>query len=198
VKIITENQDIPLQYGWFVVQNRGPKAQDSFDREREEKTTFSKRPWNEIPVEQRGTTMLKKFLASLLCRRILETFPIMQRKIGDLLVRERARLTQLGDPRPEHSDRQVYLVSIAEKFQSLANQALRSPEELPADDMKLRGRVQKANREFAQAMREHGHFYRFFEIEESADPAHLQDGPDSASQALEVIQFCHTPEDLFF
>jgi hypothetical protein len=199
VKIVTENQAIPLEHGWFVVQNSGPKGSASFDLKQEDSATFGKNPWSDIPVQQRGTAMLKKFLANLLCRRIRETFPTMQRKIGELLELERSRLTQLGDPRPEHSDRQNYLVSIAEKFRSLSRQALRSPEELPSDDMKLRGLAKRARDEFAQEIEKNGHYYMFSEIGGPLDTTNLQDDADNALQGSGVSQLSlYMVEDLHY
>lgn len=161
-----------------MVQNRGPKATNSFNREEEEMATFSRRPWTGIPIERRGTLMLKKFLANLLCRRIRENFPDMQRTIGRLLAAEKAYLMRLGEPRTLHHQQQTYLVSIAERFQTLAHQALTSPEELSADAMKLRGMTQKSGDEFAEELRRHGHFYPFHEIGKSTSSTSLQNEID--------------------
>ena len=60
---------------WHVVQNRPANPSDTFDREREEIKTFSKDPWLRLPPDQRGTPMLKTYLANILCQRIRAAFP---------------------------------------------------------------------------------------------------------------------------
>ena len=79
-------------------------------------------------------------------------------------------------------------MSIAEKFQSFSRQALKSPEELSSDEMKLRGLARKASDEFAQEIRKDGHYYRFFEIGETLDATSLKDHLSSASQGSVVSQ----------
>lgn len=50
---IIENKQIPLELGWFVVQNRSSDADVSFDREKEENETLSKFPWLDLSPQRR-------------------------------------------------------------------------------------------------------------------------------------------------
>ncbi len=98
VRIVRDNREIALHNGWFVVQNLPEES--TLDREEEEKATFRKDPWLEIPAKQRGATELKKFLANTLSCRIRRAFPEVQRKIKELCAIEHEKLRNLGNERP--------------------------------------------------------------------------------------------------
>jgi len=164
---IVENSEAttgqPLRHGWFVVQNRGLRDDPSlFDREKAERLTFGKEPWLKIEEKRRGTTNLKTFLSNLLCQRIRECFPKMLENMERLLDDEVAHLNAMGRPRQTPGVQRAYLVEIAQRFQTLATQALKSPENLPSEEMKLRGKVERAKDEFAEDLRLRGHLYEFF------------------------------------
>ncbi|RDL36733.1 Uncharacterized protein BP5553_06085 [Venustampulla echinocandica] len=168
VQVAKGIKGLKLDNGWFVVQNRSKDGPTSgIDREDTERTTLSKHPWVEIPHQRRGTAMLKKFLASILCRRIREAFPGLRIKIMALLAAEKQTLARLGNPRPELYDQRKYLNEIVVRYHDLAHQALKSPEELPSDTMKLRGMVRQAAKTFATEMRINGNLYEFLEIGDS-------------------------------
>lgn len=171
VEIVQTNEGTsgkPLHHGWFVVRNRGQKDDPvSFDREKAERTMFSKGPWVNIEERRRGTAKLKSFLSNLLCRRIREGFPGMQTAVQCRLAQEKERLHRLGEPRGSHNLRMAYLFGITQRFQNLVEQALRSPEDLPFEDLKLRGKIERAKDEFAENLRLHGHLYDFSAIREA-------------------------------
>jgi hypothetical protein len=164
VHTVRENKSITLQNGWFVVQNRGLDSASSLNREQVEKATLNKPPWVDIPEQQRGTAMLKVFLANILCRRIRHSFPEMHRTIARMLATEKERLVELGPSRKEPAQQREYLLALAGRYQLLAYYALKSPEELTSDDMKLRGMSHYAAERFAEEMRQNGNFYEFVEI----------------------------------
>ncbi|KFY41097.1 hypothetical protein V494_03202 [Pseudogymnoascus sp. VKM F-4513 (FW-928)] len=164
VEIVKENKQVPLQSGWFVVQNKKLNAPSSFDREEAEDATLSNGLWATIPNRQRGTAALKKFLAYSLCKRIREVFPSMKSRIMHLLEEQRKILTQLGDERPTLNEQHKYLREIARRYQFLAYHALNSPEELPSDEMKLRGLTRTAAESFADKVKSEGHLYSFQDI----------------------------------
>ncbi|RDW91118.1 hypothetical protein BP5796_02283 [Coleophoma crateriformis] len=157
--------DMQLYHGWHVVRNLAPQDPEGTDRELEEHKLFSQSPWSEIPANRRGATMLKRYLSDLLCKRIAEAFPGMLATIEKLKNTERSRLDRLGDPRPSVNDQRAYLMSIVHKYQVVASQALRSPADLELDDIKLRGKVQRANEDFAKQLRKNGKTYPFLEID---------------------------------
>jgi hypothetical protein len=182
VRIVRDNKEINLSNGWFVVQNLPEGAPPTSNLQEEEKSTFSRGPWLEIPAKQRGTTELKKFLANTLSSRIRKAFPELQRKIKDLLVTQNEYLTTLGEERRSPERRREYLLNIVGRFQELARDALTAPDRLPSDDMKLRGLTQKAMRSFSDDMKSSGHFYDFVDVSEIG----LVDGPATAPLYQEI------------
>lgn len=165
---------------WFVVQNRDSNASGEFDREAEELATFSTSPWSDIPSDQRGTKNLKTYLANTLCKRICETFPDMQEKVKQLLQTEISKRQAYGTPRLDFSQRLAYLTGIVKTFQDLTYRALKSPGELPSDDLKLRGLTEREKIRFTQDMTENGHLHKFLEINA---PIEIQD--DSVEVSLD-------------
>jgi hypothetical protein len=161
-----------LQHGWYVIRNLGPHDDSLlFDRDEAEKSLFCKEPWCQISQDRRGTANLKKFLSTLLCQRIRDGFPEMQKSVERLLTAEYVRLLELGKPRETLALQRAYLVEITQRFQNLAKKALNKPEDLPSDGMRLRGLVQRSKSSFAKRMHHDGHLYEFFEI----------DNPDQAT-----------------
>lgn len=164
---------------WHVVRNRDPNAGSSFDRAEEEASLFNSDPWLEIPEQQRGTSQLKGFLGQLLCKRIREGFPQMQHTIREKLHHEKTRLERLGKPRENHNQQLSYLRDIVRTYEALAHNALRSPAELPNDEIKLRGFTQNMNADFAKMMMKEGHKYRFLEIGQEVEADWSRDDSDS-------------------
>ncbi|KAH6666614.1 P-loop containing nucleoside triphosphate hydrolase protein [Halenospora varia] len=179
VKLVRDREGIPDKtVKWFVVHNRGPQASASYDREHEENTTFGKDPWTEVPEEQRGTAMLKKHLANLLCQRIRDAFPGMLNTVTKLLEAERTHRQSFGEPRNDHSQKLSYLASVVGRFQTLALQSLRSPGDLPSDSMKLRGLSEKEKAAFAEDIMENGECFKFLKIGEDVVVPQKQDDSD--------------------
>lgn len=164
---------------WHVVRNCHPNASSSFDREEEEAALFNSDPWLEIPEDRRGTTQLKSFLGQLLCKRIREGFPQLQIAVRVKLQAEQVLLERLGEPRENHDQRSFYLRSIVSTYEDLARKALRSPAELPRDDIKLRGFTQNMNADFAKMMIKKGHKYKFLKIGQELEADWSQDDSDS-------------------
>ncbi|KAL3424105.1 vacuolar sorting protein VPS1 [Phlyctema vagabunda] len=169
VQLVIDQESIagrPLHHGWFVVRNAGPEESSAFDRKTEETSLFNQSPWNSIPESRRGTGQLKNFLANLLCGRIRGAFPDMQNTVSEKLRIEHERLRNLGNPRPKLIHQQTHLIEVARNFNNIATVALKAPSELDSNHLKLRGMLQRANREFAEDMKENGHLYPFCEIEQ--------------------------------
>ncbi|CZR66635.1 uncharacterized protein PAC_16536 [Phialocephala subalpina] len=194
VHTVRENKGITLQNGWFVVQNRGPDPASRLDREQAEKITLSKPPWVDISEQQRGTAKLKVFLANILCTRIREAFPEMHRTIAKSLAAEKERLAQLGDDRTNPAQRREYLLSLVGRYQDLAHYALKSPEELASNEMKLRGMAHHAAEIFADKMRLNGNFFEFLEI---ADGANNVDATSKSSRTSLAASTTDKKADLY-
>ncbi|KAI1825615.1 vacuolar sorting protein VPS1 [Xylaria intraflava] len=163
VGIATSGEDHtakPICDAWFVVRNRSSKEDKSFDLAEAEKKLFEKAPWNEIPHDRRGTTMLRTHLSNLLSRRIRGNFPSIRIRIHELLTEAQKSRAALGDPRLTPFDRRLYLRNIIEKYEALATQALEKPG-LLRGDLRARNKVKAANDEFARLMRTEGYKYQF-------------------------------------
>jgi hypothetical protein len=172
-----------------VVRNRSPKDLPSVDREAAEVETFSQEPWLEIPEKQRGTSMLKRYLASVLSRRIRESFPVMQDTVSKLLQAERLKRKEFGDARSEPSQRLTYLLNIVKEYQDIASKALRQPGELSKDSIKLRGLTHKENDRFTYDMMNNGHYFEFLDIGGEVETLGIpdEDSDDSESGTPAVV-----------
>jgi hypothetical protein len=184
VRHVREGSGVSGKYTrWYVVRNRDSEDTTSFDREAAEEETFSKPAWAEIPKAQRGTSMLKKYLAKLLSKRIRDSFPDMQDTVADLLREEKERRNKLGRPRSDESQRRPFLANIVKDFEDLATKALKAPGELPSNDVKLRGMTTAQTEQFAKALSERGLFYNFVTI---GDPIEISgDTGDVVAQSEE-------------
>lgn len=171
------------KHGWFVVRNRRTGEGADFDLAAAEKELFGQQPWTDIDESRRGSTMLRMFLGNLLCSRIREEFPGLQRKVKGLLKDAEASRKALGDPRPSHQLRVQYLVDIVQKFQLAAQQALDSPGRLPARDMRVRGFVATKNLNFDAHIRRQGHWYAF---EDVPGTSKVDDGNDQTRNDVSV------------
>lgn len=171
MRIVRDNCEIGLHNGWFVVQNRPKNPPLAFDREEAEKETFRRHPWTDIPVKQRGTAALKKFLANTLSTRIRKAFPVVQMRIKELLAKEREHLENFGKERADWNERQQYLVRVVKRYQELAGESLSNPERLPSSAMKLRGMTRTAMDDFANNMKSKGYLHDFADVTAVRDPA---------------------------
>lgn len=161
MRIVRENKVRTLQNGWFVVQNPKADVSPTTGLQEQERELFSRDPWLEIPVRQRGTAALRRFLASTLSSRIRKAFPDLQRRIKDLLATENENLAGLGHERDTPERKRAYILQIVGRYQELARDALNAPARLPSDDMKLLGRTRRAEHKFAEQMEKEGCFFPF-------------------------------------
>ena len=131
-----------------------------------EKSFFDNEPWNKLPESRRGTQPLKKYLATLLCRRIQEGFPNILSTIHARQGSLQSELDPLGAPRQTMEKKKTYLTSIAQQFHYLASQALSGRYDgISTSDMRLRMKVRELNDDFVQDMKTYGHSTPFIEIQ---------------------------------
>jgi hypothetical protein len=138
---------------------------------------FNRTPWLEIPSDQRGTQMLKRHLAELLCRRIREAFPGMEETVSKLLEAEKMKRKNYGDARSGRRECAAYLMNIANSYHDYAKKALSAPGDLPFDDIKLRGQTEAEKEQFTINMMQNGLKHRFVEI---GNPIELEYDPDDS------------------
>lgn len=133
--------------------------------------------------------MLKSHLGHLLCKRIREGFPILQKTVEDKLQEQESQLERLGKPREDHYQQITYLRDIVKTYEGLALKALRTPADLPSDEIKLRGFTRSMESDFAKKMEKHGHLYQFLEIGEDIemDRSAEEYDSDSDSRTITVV-----------
>ncbi|KAI1273638.1 vacuolar sorting protein VPS1 [Xylaria sp. FL0933] len=157
---LQEHTTKPICDTWFVVRNRSSREDRSFDLAQAEAQLFEKAPWDEIDINRRGTSMLRRHLSSLLAQKIRGSFPEIRTRIQQLLTDAKASRAALGDPRPTHAKRLQYLRNIVEKYEIQAMNALEKPGLLD-EGLRARNKVKLANDEFAKLMQDKGHTFQF-------------------------------------
>lgn len=178
---IAENKEKRLKLGWFVVRNRTPSEVEKYmsaaERDTKELELFESEPWATLPVTRRGTQALKKYLAELLCARILDGFPVLIQDINTRLTDAVMELESMGLARKTLEQKRTYLTGIAQSLNSLANQGLRGRYEFITDvDMKLRLKVREANEAFAVQMKQKGHSVPFVDPPNSGNERRRRSG----------------------
>lgn len=174
MKVIKEKREIQLESDWFVTQNPDFESPLSTNYKELEQATFSKFPWTQLPLQQRGIASLKEFLAKLLCRQIRIAFPEMQKTIRGLLAEQEDKLLQLGPERPD-DQRLQYLLHVVRDYNNLAQQALTSPENLPSPAMKLRGLTRTGTDRFSAEIKSRGQLHSFLDIGQATPETLLGD-----------------------
>ena len=163
-----KNETKPLRNGWFVVRNRTPsevkEGVSIQEHHQKERDFFSKKPWDEISEERRGTQALKKTLAALLCHRIQTVFPSLLKDIRTQKKQHQRCLEEMGVPRASLGQKRAYLSDIALGFHTQMMQGLQGQyASILQDAAKLRMKVRDANDIFAYEMKLRGHAVPFVE-----------------------------------
>ncbi|KAI8183871.1 hypothetical protein K4K51_013041 [Colletotrichum sp. SAR 10_75] len=174
VKLAGELGDLNLETickhdRWFVTRSRSERDDEDFDLQKAEMTLFDKPPWNNLRDERRGSVMLKRYLANLLCSKMREDFPDIQENTTKLLGTARRSREILGAARSSHHLRQLYLRDAVERFHAIAKMSLNSPGHLSEWEMMVRSQLRNSSNFFTESIRERGHAYRFEDF--GVDPA---------------------------
>ena len=167
---LAQNKEKHFDHGWFVVRNRtlseAQEGLEPLERHMREKSFFGNEPWNKLQESRRGTQPLKKYLATLLCRRIQEIFPNILSTIQAGQNSVKSELRSLAAPRETVEKKRTYLTTIAQHFHFLASQALHGRYEMiSTSDMRLRMKVREFNNGFVLDMKTHGHSTPFMEVQ---------------------------------
>jgi len=115
-----------LKLGWHVLRNRSEKQErlTADERDAEEEEFFREGAWSKIAKENRGIAHLRKKLSEVLLRHIQKTLPGLVEEIDSKLATRRLALEQLGKPRSEPGEQQMYLLEIADRFQRLVRDGM--------------------------------------------------------------------------
>ncbi|OAA63418.1 Dynamin, GTPase domain protein [Niveomyces insectorum RCEF 264] len=124
-----------LKYGWHVLRNRGPDANDeqghgtarTSDDERDatEKAFFASGIWADVPDNIKGVDTLRPKLSNVLTKHIQARLPRVVADIERELAARTDRLALLGQSRATPYELRRYLHNIAENFRNLARLAVK-------------------------------------------------------------------------
>ncbi|KAK0748920.1 P-loop containing nucleoside triphosphate hydrolase protein [Schizothecium vesticola] len=158
-----ERVDKLSHHGWFVVRNRADDndPDPDFDLQQAEANLFRQEPWTNVAESRRGSTRLKMYLSELLCDKIVTAFPRLVARLGELLRDAEVSMARLGEPRKTNEMKRAYLVSLAQKYEERAKDALERPWQLERPNTRVRRLVRESNDSFAEQMRTSGHVYTF-------------------------------------
>ena len=145
---LVQNETYHFQLGWHLVRNID---RDTFDarevaRDMEEAQFLSQNPWNMLPRDQVGVPALQERLSAQLCRHISKEIPNLIQSIQHKLSSCTYQLQKLGEARNTSTAQRIYLSGIAEKFQTVAANALAARYQdtiLSRPEMQLRARVRE-------------------------------------------------------
>jgi len=152
-----------LHHGWFVVRNRAEDDDEDpdFDLQDKEAELFGRASWIKIRRDRKGSAMLKKYLGTLLCNKVEAAFPHLLNTLFQSMTEAKIDMEKLGEPRNNHSQRRGYLASVAEKYASMAKDALDRPWSLDSTRARARYLSRLENDMFGDRMRAFGHAYEF-------------------------------------
>lgn len=164
---LVNNHEIPFRLGWHVLRNAdySDKRNDNYHRDEAERAFFEdKPPWNTLPRSMVGIETLRTRLSKILFDHISSELPSLVSDIKSEMESCRETLKKLGTARNSSKDKQRYLLTFAERFQSLVRAGLcgqyNDPWFRPAfkrPNRRLRAVVRRLSQEFATTMEEEGH-----------------------------------------
>ncbi|KAH7069303.1 P-loop containing nucleoside triphosphate hydrolase protein [Paraphoma chrysanthemicola] len=160
---VAKNEQYPFQHRWHAVRNRSSKHNKQSDTERDEieRKFFDTGLWACVRRQDVGIESLRAKLSRVLLEHVIKELPSIVKAVQLALTSKRASLRQLGDARETSKDQRSYLISHAQDFHSLTQDALRgvytnpffgisSPDK--QSSARLRTAVQNLNMAFADVM----------------------------------------------
>ena len=164
---LARNNDIHFELGWHVLRNRGYESSDHSTKERDnvERDFFNKGVWQSLPRRSVGIESLRKRLATVLLTQIKKELPSLISEIESGIRDCEDKLTRLGNGRESLEDQRMYLLKIAQSFQTMTQAAISGfyGDSFFLEDLehgnarRLRAVVESLNRQFARFIRANGH-----------------------------------------
>jgi GTPase SAR1 family protein len=193
IRKLATNQDENYKFflGWHVLKNRGPENQDQTTAERDasEIAFFKQQPWVSFEDQKcLGVDALRIRLSRVLHQRIASSLPDIVKEINVEITKSESEVLKMGKSRSTRQDKEVYLINIASRFQTLAQSAsdgtwsdrfdefFKNPYTSEGYDRRLRAVVQNLNDQFAELMAQKGHQWKL--ISEQSDSENDSDSGD--------------------
>ncbi|KAG9229438.1 P-loop containing nucleoside triphosphate hydrolase protein [Amylocarpus encephaloides] len=198
---LNESETHQFKLGWHVLKNRDPRSLDQTAAERDASETmfFKQEPWANFEDQNSlGIDSLRLRLSRVLHERIASSLPDIIGEIHQEITKSEAELRKLGKERSSRQAKEVHLVGIAQRFQTLAQAAIDgtwSDQLHPffADtysnegyDRHLRAVVQNLNDQFSGLMNSKGH--RWVIRGDETEDGELNAGP-AQSQRCSAMGF---------
>ncbi|KAF2666375.1 hypothetical protein BT63DRAFT_482141 [Microthyrium microscopicum] len=186
ISTATSSERYKFAHGWHVVRNRGPDDVGSSFAERdlaEEEFFDTRNAWKDkLGSSCLGVDALRTKLARILETRIQNSLPGIRTTIFSNLFKYEAQREAMGEARPTNENKLNYLVQIAEKFQTIVDQACNGTYDHTFFKVKgesgrrnLRANIVNRNKAFAYRMNNHGRRFNWRLSQHGAVPI-LDDG----------------------
>ncbi|KAH6954849.1 P-loop containing nucleoside triphosphate hydrolase protein [Fusarium avenaceum] len=112
----------PLNLGYFLVRNKGPKS--TLDDQSKLDRIFLTQPWVDLPQDRVGIPALKEELRRLLSQVAEREYPKLLQDVNNKIRKCKKDLDNLGPPRQDERQQRSFLSHIAEAFQDRVRAAL--------------------------------------------------------------------------
>ncbi|SPJ79438.1 related to RBTMx2 protein [Fusarium torulosum] len=112
----------PLNLGYFLVRNRGPKS--ALDDQSKLDRMFHAPPWADLPQDRVGIPALKEELRRLLFQVAEREYPKLLQDVNSKIRKYKTELDNLGLPRQDERQQRSFLSHIAGAFQDRVRAAL--------------------------------------------------------------------------
>ncbi|KAM0245934.1 hypothetical protein ACHAP5_005085 [Fusarium lateritium] len=112
----------PLNLGYFLVRNRGPKS--ALDDQSKLDHMFHAPPWADLPQDRVGIPSLREELGRLLLQVTEREYPKLLREVNSKIRRYNTELDKLGPLRQDERQQRSFLSHIAGAFQDRIRAAL--------------------------------------------------------------------------
>lgn len=125
-----------------------------------EEEFFTQAPWSTLPKDRVGISSMRSFLAQLLYDHIRGEFPQLVEEIRAMVTDCRNQMQDLGESRETNVQQRAYLTSLANRYQTNDNEALKGSYNAkwkPKDPRKLRMHIALENDRLAAKMATKGH-----------------------------------------
>lgn len=195
---LARNEDICFRLGWHVLRNRDYESRDSSKEARDltEKKFFAQGVWRDLPRGIVGINTLRERLSKVLLEQIKTELPSLIKGISSSLEECQAGLSKMGESRVTIDQQRLFLLRISQDFQSLSRAAVDGSYGEPFFEdarskagysKRLRAVVQNLNQDFAQSMRERGHFRHI--VDDTVEPVSKNFSEESYHVAVSRSEF---------
>ena len=182
---LARNEDIKFRLGWHALKNRSYETKDSSTEERNAAETafFEQGVWKTLTRSMVGISPLRGRLSKVLLEQIKAELPALVNDIQEAVEVSEERLSKLGTQRVTVDEQRLFLLSIAQSFQSLCKAAV---DGVYTDSFfgnaytdegytkRLRAVVVKANKVYANEMRDHGQTRLILDNKPAGSAKHLR------------------------